>query len=291
MSVIETYFSKFPIITYNNFQTRDITERVIMTQPAQLVPENFYPYEVQNGMRADTISFQYYNDPTMDWLIYLTNAITDPYYGWTLSNDDFQNYLSTKYGSIAYSQQVIAFFRVNWAADPNPITVSYFDGLADALTKYYEPIWGPNSIIGYSRRQVDWTASTNQIINFGITMSSNATFTNNDPIQLFSNGAAYGTIQNIIANSSIITAQHILTNQPISANDVMVSLSNNSINATITSITTVTTNIPTTEAIFWEPVYYYDVENEKNATNRFIELLESNFALQTSETIRKALNS
>lgn len=288
---METYFSKFPTIIYDNFQTRDITERVKMTQPSTLVPENYYPYEIQNGMRADTIAFQYYDDPNLDWLIYLTNNITDPYYGWNLTQSDFEAYLIKKYGSVPFSQQIVAYFRTNWADEPAPISVSYYDSLDQNLKKYYQPMWGPTSIIAYSRRQDDWTMSTNQIINFNVTMSSNATFANGDPIQLFSNGQAYGTVQNIFANSSLFTAQHIILSNQLSTNSVVMSLSNNQVNGTITSINTISQNISNEEAVFWEPVFYYDIENEKNATNRFIELLESNFALQTSEQIRKALQN
>lgn len=319
---MDTYFSKFPIITYaadannNSYACRDITERVKLYSTPRLTPQNYYPFAVPNNMRADILANEYYDDSTLDWLIYLPNNILDPYYDWHLSDTEFNNYLTSKYGSVAFAQQQIAYWRTNWPVDESNLTVSYYNNLPDIIRKYYIPMWGAeNMIMGYSRRQQDWFASTNQIVNIGINMNNNTVFSNNDPLIISLDGINIGNMQVVTSNSTTLTAQHIsgatidltevnintpsylLLLLPASYNGpgmpqyIVTSLSNSSISGMIVNNSIITTNIPTNEAAFWEPVYYYDIENEKNANNRIIELLEKNYAPETTVAIQQALSS
>src|SRR5690606_25669681 len=49
---------------------------------------------------ADTIAYKYYNDVTLDWVIFLINQIFDPFFQWPLSYQEFNEFIVKKYGSI-----------------------------------------------------------------------------------------------------------------------------------------------------------------------------------------------
>jgi hypothetical protein len=61
--------------------------------------------------------------------------------------------------------------------------------------------------------------------------------------------------------------------------------------AAITSSTIKYENITNSEAIYWNPVYFYDYELELNEKNKNIKLLNNNYALETAEQLRKVLKS
>ena len=85
----ETYFAKFPIITYLDHQVRNVTERVSIITKARTASMVYYPYELGNELRPDQLAGAYYDDPDLDWMIYLVNDIVDPYYGWYIYDLDF----------------------------------------------------------------------------------------------------------------------------------------------------------------------------------------------------------
>src|ERR1022692_1263615 len=85
------YFTLFPQITYANSVTIDLSKRVGLFN-SKLGPNYYAPYQVQPGVRADILANQIYGDPNVDWLLYLSNNIVDPYYGWTLSDVDFNQF-------------------------------------------------------------------------------------------------------------------------------------------------------------------------------------------------------
>lgn len=66
-----------------------------------------YDYRViKEGERPDIIANKIYNDPELDWVILITNNITNIRDQWPLSNNDLHNYMIEKYGSEAALQEV-----------------------------------------------------------------------------------------------------------------------------------------------------------------------------------------
>lgn len=59
----------------------------------------FYNYTIRDGERPDQIAKKLYNDPELDWLILITNNITNYNEQWPLDNNSFYSYLLDKYGS------------------------------------------------------------------------------------------------------------------------------------------------------------------------------------------------
>jgi hypothetical protein len=282
----ETYFSKFPIITYLDYQVRNITERVSIITKEKSGSMVYYPYELGNELRADQLADSYYRDADLDWIIYLSNDIVDPYYGWHIYDMDFEDYIIDKYGDIDDAEQRIAFFRTNWPIDIHVITPKYFDDLDGAFKKYYQPKWGAKrTILGYERRQDDITVNTNKIVQYSITMSNGA-FTNGELLVINYLGDDSGRCECITANDTVLITKNHVDNTSIG---VIRSRSNTSVQATINSVTTLVENIPNIEEAYWEAVSMFDVERENNEHNRFLDVLADNYVFPTAEEIRKQL--
>ena len=54
-------------------------------------------YDVKSGERPEDISFKHFGTAEFHWVILLTNDITDAYYDWVLSEQEFETYISNKY--------------------------------------------------------------------------------------------------------------------------------------------------------------------------------------------------
>jgi hypothetical protein len=284
----DEYFGRFPKIVYNGFSTRNLTERVKLVNTPASTPVNFHPYTIIENMRPDQIAGQYYNNSGMDWLIYLTNNITDPYYGWHLSESEFDDFIISRYGSIDNAQQQIVAYRTNWPVDDKNLSISYYNSLPGAIKKYYQPIWGPSKIMGYTRRQEDWVVSTNRILDLSLTMNSNTNISNGELVTITLAGNTQGFAECVMANDSVITIKNVEGNTAIGMN---VNLrSNTAVNGSITASSVKIENIPLSEEVYWSPAYAYDIEAENNASHQFIDLLEKNYAMPISEDIRKKLN-
>ena len=59
----------------------------------------FEYYDISENMRPDVIAQNIYGDPELDWIILVTNNITNIRDQWPLSNNDLQNYMVEKWGA------------------------------------------------------------------------------------------------------------------------------------------------------------------------------------------------
>jgi len=106
------YFDPFPKVKYdikrNGKETlvTDISLRFKIRDALKKRAAVYYDYIIQDGDRPDTVSWIYYEDATLDWLIFLVNNIIDPLRDWPLNHNNFNTMITKKYGSnsAAYSQ-------------------------------------------------------------------------------------------------------------------------------------------------------------------------------------------
>jgi len=54
-------------------------------------------YDVPSGEKPEDTAFKHFGSAKYHWVILLTNNITDRYYGWPLSEQDFEAYITEKY--------------------------------------------------------------------------------------------------------------------------------------------------------------------------------------------------
>ena len=56
-------------------------------------------YDVPSGEKPEDTAFKHFGDAEYHWVILLTNNVTDRYYGWPLSEQDFESYVKDKYAN------------------------------------------------------------------------------------------------------------------------------------------------------------------------------------------------
>ena len=100
-----SYFDKFPLIVYdikgdNKFKlVPDILRRVKLRSNLQEGAVLFDKYDVKEGENPEDVAFKWFGSADLHWVILLTNNVTDRYYDWPLSQPDFAEFLTDKYGA------------------------------------------------------------------------------------------------------------------------------------------------------------------------------------------------
>jgi hypothetical protein len=272
----DRYFDKFPLITYSNNTIVDLTKRVALLDRVSKNPYAFYNYDIEDNERPDQLSNRYYEDSYLSWLVYLTNQIVDPYYEWYMTNDELEEFIEKKYGSIYDAQQKIKFYRNNWENQEN-ISVSAYNALSINRQKYWNPEYGAGStVISYKRKELDWSSSTNKIISYTV---SNTSFIENEICEIKINNTSYGKGQFVNGANNVIYLQHVSGDF---ADSVTLLLNENSYvygtesqaNTIVTNIFPIANNIPEDELIYWKGITYYEYEVEKNEFNKSIRVVD-----------------
>ena len=98
------YFSRFPMMTYDvagnkNYKLLpDILRRVKLRSGLRSSSFMFDKYDVKDGERPEDVAFKWFGDAEYHWVILMTNNVTDRYYQWPLSQPQFAEHLTDKYG-------------------------------------------------------------------------------------------------------------------------------------------------------------------------------------------------
>jgi len=97
------YFSKFDKGFYdingdgNQKLVTDLMTRVKVREKILNESMLYDTYDVPAGEKPEDTSFKHFGSSQFHWVILLTNNITDRYYGWPLSFQDFESYITEKY--------------------------------------------------------------------------------------------------------------------------------------------------------------------------------------------------
>lgn len=276
---MDRYFQKLPNIFYNNTLCKDITRRTKLIEKPRQSPFVFYPFELKNQLRSDHVAEYYYEDSELDWLIYMTNGIVDPYYQWYLNDSQFESLLIEKYQSLENAQKRIAFYRNNWATDSQELSVSQYNSIiVESWKKYYSPIWGPGTkIVGYKRKQIDSITNTNRIVEYTI-QANNTSISLSDgelvDIKITGQQQTVGTGEVIISNSSILRIKNVSGNTQANTTFTKTIVGEQSAaNVTVSNSDVIFENITIEEQVFWSPVSFYDYHQEINEQNKNIKLV------------------
>lgn len=288
---VDRYFDKFPIITYSNNQVVDITRRVTLLDRVSLNPYVFYPYDIVSDERADQFSSRYYEDSYKSWILYLSNKINDPYYEWYLTENEFIEYIELKYGSIFDAQQKIKYYRNNWEFQ-DELSVSGYNALDYGMKKYWTPNYASgSSILSYSRKQVDWTCSTNKVVSY---TTSNTSFIKDEIVNIYLDGISLGKGQISKTSNTEIYVQHVSgyyqeTDDLLINENAYVYGTESGVNTSLTDATTIASNIPDNELNYWKAYSYYDYEVERNEFNRSIRILDKDYAEKAVNNLTELL--
>ena len=113
MKFKKSYFNDFPQIEYQGKIARNLMSRPKIKDQLLGNPNAFYDYVIKDDLRPDQLSYLYYDDPHLVWLIFLANNIVDPYYDWPLNQNQFEDFLISKYGTVAAAQAKILHYKHN----------------------------------------------------------------------------------------------------------------------------------------------------------------------------------
>lgn len=288
------YFSKLPLVNYNGQSVRNLLAKAQLTPETKRSTTIFYPYTMRGEDRADVLSYKYYDNADYTWLIWMANEVIDPYYDLPLSEDDFQSFIIKKYGSTQTAQSRIKFWRNDWSDDDSMLTVDQYNALPCYLDeanniqvnakKYFNPnldIYG--SIYGYSRKQDDWTVTTNRTAAFSCTITS-GTFIEGERIK--KNTSNYGYVAHVTQDQ--MTVQHIMGSF---ANTDVLEGAESGAQLTITSTPYVQITIPNEELFYWSPVSFYDHENELNEAKKEIVLIDNRYKQNVEDELARVFRS
>jgi len=99
------YFSRFPMMTYDVAGNKDykllpdILRRVKLRSGLRSSSFMFDKYDVKDGEKPEDVAFKWFGDAEYHWVILMTNNVTDRYYQWPLSQPQFAEHLTDKYGA------------------------------------------------------------------------------------------------------------------------------------------------------------------------------------------------
>ena len=111
-----SYFSKFPLLTYDIKGDKvrkllpDILRRVKLRTKIKSGGMLFDKYDVKEGEKPEDVAYKWFGDAELHWVILMTNNVTDRYYGWPMNQVQFAEFLTDKYG--AGSEDAIHHYEV-----------------------------------------------------------------------------------------------------------------------------------------------------------------------------------
>jgi hypothetical protein len=290
----EKYFNNFQVINYANSAARNIMERVVVLDSVLKNAYSYYPYDLSEGVRPDQLSNVYYNDPFMDWTLYLGNKVIDPYHQWYIQPYDFEKFLRKKYNTtIPIIQSRVQYYRNEWYGSI-PISTAEFEALDYELKKYWEPTdydtYG--NIVSYSRKRLDWEVNTNKIVRYAADGSS---LIKGERLDVIFTSDVVGHASVHSANSTYVIAQHT-SGYVVEDNDhvagplsCLVGFESRA-NVNFTSANLVAQNIPTIEEPYWQAVTLYDVESDRNDQYRSIKVLSKSLAPTVASQLKELLS-
>ena len=116
------YFDRFPLMAYDvaangNYKLLpDILRRVKLRAGIRSGTFLFDNYDVIDGEKPEDVAFKWFGDAEYHWVVLMTNNITDRYYQWPLTQPQFQEYLTDKYG--AGSEDAVHHYEITQSSGP-----------------------------------------------------------------------------------------------------------------------------------------------------------------------------
>jgi Base plate wedge protein 53 len=268
---------------YSNTISTNIIAKVAFAKSVQDNVVQFYPYTIENNMRADEIAKNYYGDSSYDWVVYLSNNIIDPVNEWYKTQEQLDALIEQKYGSFVDALARVKYYTVNYQDDERVITTAAYTALTSGQKKYWSPrLNSGNVVVGYQRAALDWNIESFNSVELAGTFQGLNT---GDLIKQSS--SINGEVS--YANTSLVVIKNV-SGTWVSGNAVYHGTTGEAANATITSVSSVTSALPADEVAYWTSVSAYDYENNVNESRREIALVGVSFVNQIERDMRDALS-
>ena len=168
------------------------------------------------------------------------------------------------------------------------IAVNYYDALPANLKKYWEPEYGMNTTIShYKRIEQDWIVNTNKMVSY--TINTNSTFIKDEICNINFSNNLKGKGQVVSFSNTMIYLQHLSENY-VSLNTGYIVGKESGSNVSFSLATTVVSNIPDEERIYWNPVTYLEYETEKNEYNKTVRVIDKVYKQKLSDNLKTTMN-
>lgn len=100
------FFNRHPEVQYdmgytgNSITVHNPLVRFKLKEALKSRSALYYTHNLEDGQSVQFVANEYYDDVTLDWIIYFVNDIVDPQYDLPLNYQDFINFIKGKYGSV-----------------------------------------------------------------------------------------------------------------------------------------------------------------------------------------------
>jgi hypothetical protein len=294
---MSTFFSKFPVIQYQGSSVVNITKAITLDVNAYDNPFSFNTYQIDASQRSDLVAEDVYNDPYMEWLIFLSNNKNDPY-DWYMNQEQFLDFVNQKYGDYIVAQNKVKYYLNNWY-NSNDIDPATFLSLEPVLTKYYQPNYDASgNEISYSRIPIDWIVNTNHLVQFASPTIQFPIFNIDEIVTIQYDTNIIGSGQVAFSSDEYLYVQHVNgnylpVNNSINAAEFYISGQESNSIITIVGFDEIQINVVDTidplEDVYYDTVSYYDYENQINENNKTLVFLNSGYAGQVEDDIASVL--
>ena len=115
---------------------------------------------IKEGERPDIIANKVYDDPELDWVVLITNNITNIRNQWPLSNNDLHNYMLEKYGSEAALSDVHHYETIELRDEFNRTVLESGLEVDADFTFTYTPLNGTQQTISAAGPVSNYTYET-----------------------------------------------------------------------------------------------------------------------------------
>ena len=290
---MDNFFKHFPLVEYGNTVNSAVAvnlfAKTALNKITQSSFEIYHPYTVKEGERAETIANLYYGDPGYDWIVYYSNNILDPYYDWYMDDRVFKGFIADKYGSVSNAQRKIKQYRSNYINDPSIITVAAYNGLAESQKSFWAPITSVDRrVISYERKSEDIIINSNITKQLQTTIVGNTSFQTNEYVYQLNGTVAVSSGIVSFANSTVSIVTNVSGTLSTSYNLIG---GESGANATVQSITTMSTGIAPEIQVYFSPVSYFDYEEEINEAKKNIRLIDVAYVTDLEKQLKDLLAS
>jgi len=280
----DLYFRKFPLNEYKGQPAVDIMKRVNLSSNVKKYLSVFYTHTMEQNENVDELAFNYYDSVNLDWMIYLANDIVDPHFDTPLSDLDFDEYISKKYGSYRNAERKIIHYENNYDADDTILSSAAYEALAPSYNavatedpdsignpkKYWKPIINMIGVIGYERAEEPTLYNTNKIMSFSFDTEMATAFKVGDLVAR--SGDTYAEI--VYANTTVCNIKNVIGDFTSNTDFTISTDAGTTATVNASSVAVDRQVIPLTEVVYNRPVSYYDYEFKLNEAKRNIFLVD-----------------
>ena len=105
---VARFFKNYPIISVEQDNVTkniiDLSRYVRSSNDILTEKYEYFDYIINGAERPDQVAYHVYGNSKYYWIILITNNIRNVWTEWPLGQNEFERYITSKYGSIATSQ-------------------------------------------------------------------------------------------------------------------------------------------------------------------------------------------